>query len=393
MYNKSSYKKDKKKYPISSINKNLSYNYRSGNTINPVVVRLKYVCSDEYGVPKTKYKVIDSFSDCEAAFDAIMQKKKSIDNQVRINSIVNSKGITFGQLNNQWLRDKTIKPLSPSRIRAYNAAMSHCQSIQNMNIYAINAEIIQKLMDQEYGHEQSKYGSRENLKTMIKQMYKFAKRNNFYNDSLEFIEDIDIGHNIRSRKHINFSENEIKKLWQHKDRDDVSIVLMMIFSGARPGEFLSVKKTDVDIANQCFYIQNGKNELAKRVVPIPDFMVEFYKKWLNTTGETLIVNKKNNPFNFTGNEHGFLRQVWNPALEAADVYTYRANNGQIENHIPHDVRHTFTTIWRAGDLKESYLYIIQGHATRDTSINTYTHIDPIKLVDEINKLYDYLNLD
>ena len=68
------------------------------------------------------------------------------------------------------------------------------------------------------------------------------------------------------------------------------------------------------------------------------------------------------------------------------ILNYCNESGNISSHMPHDTRHTFTSMWKEARLDESIRRKIQGHSGHGIGEQVYTHYDFTHLLSELNKL-------
>ena len=88
-----------------------------------------------------------------------------------------------------------------------------------------------------------------------------------------------------------FTEDEIKALWEHAEEPWVDTVLIMLYSGWRIIEFLTLETANVDMDNQTMKggvkTRNGKD----RIVPIHPAVLKFIEARFNPTSKYLITDQ------------------------------------------------------------------------------------------------------
>jgi integrase len=231
-----------------------------------------------------------------------------------------------------------------------------------------------------------KYPTLRKIKSFLSQMFDFAVMQDVISRDRDKTEFIDIGEKEESTKHFKFTNAEIEALWKWSVNDYVQVILMLIYCGARPGEFFNVKKTDVNLDEEYFVIIEGKNNNAKRRVPIHHKVLPFYKDWMSKDGEYLVTKHNGTRFNFATGHSQYTDGYWTPVLQEIGIYTYKDEYGHTQKHLPHDTRHTFTSMWKEKKLDETFRRKIQGHSGKGVGEQVYTHIDMEKLRAEINQL-------
>ena len=346
-------------------------NKLSGNRRKPYRARIFDGFTDD---GKRLYKNIGYFAKYDEALAALVDYHR---NPYDIKS-----DITFAELFDKWSAIKFEK-VSPSNINGYKASFKHCESIHKMLIKDIKLNHLQAIVD----NSGKNYPTLKKIKSFLSQIFNFAVMQDIISKDRDKTEFIDIGVKEESTKHYKFTNAEIEALWRWSSNNDyVQMILMMIYSGARPGEFLDVKKKDVNLEEGYFSITEGKNEIAKRRVPIHKRMLPFYEHWMQKNGEYLITKHNGSKFNLK-TEHGqFIDSYWSPVLRDIGILEYKNEEGEMQEHLPHDTRHTFTSMWKEKKLDETFRRKIQGHSGQGVGEQVYTHIDMENLKDEINRL-------
>lgn len=168
-----------------------------------------------------------------------------------------------------------------------------------------------------------------------------------------------------------FSKEDISKLWAHSYDERVQAVLIMIYTGFRIGEVVSLKCSDIHL-DEDYMIGGEKTEAGRnRVVPIPQGVPEI---------KTYIAAQ----IKRTGHErlYPFTTYVFR------DRYFYAALStaGITEKYTPHCTRHTFASLSAEAGMRPENLQKIIGHADFSTTANIYVHQDIDALKNEMSKL-------
>lgn len=346
-------------------------NYLSGNRRKPYRARVFERFLDD---GKRLYKNIGYFEKYEEALTALVEYHK--------NPLVFESDITFAELFDKWSSVKFEK-ISPSNINGYKASYAICEPIHNRTLKDIKLAHLQEIVDK----SGKNYPTLKKLKSFLTQVYDYAVMQDIISKDQNKTAYIDIGTGEKSTKHYRFNNEEVDALWKwSKNNDYVQVILMMIYSGTRPSELFNVKKEDVNLADQYFKVTEGKNALAKRRVPIHEKCFPFYQNWMNKKGDYLITKNNGTPFNFQTNHGQYIDSYWKPVLEDIGIYLYKNADGEMQEHLPHDTRHTFTSMWREKKLDETFRRKIQGHSGKGIGEQVYTHIEFEKLKNELNKL-------
>lgn len=343
----------------------------SGNRRNPFRARVFEGYTDD---GKKIYKNIGYYEKYQEALTALVEYHK--------NPLDFEADITFAELFERWSEVKFEK-ISPSNINGYNASYSHCAALHGMVMKDIKLSHLQSVID----NSGKNYPTLKKIKSFLSQIYDYAVIQEIISKDKDKTEYIDIGKKEQSTKHFKFNNDEIEALWRWSPNNDyVQMILMMIYSGARPGEFLAIKKNQVNMEEGYFNITDGKNENAKRRVPIHNRTMPFFENWMQKGGEYLITKHNGTKFNLqTGHKH-FTDIYWKQVLKEVGILEYKNEEGEMQEHQPHDTRHTFTSMWKEKKLDETFRRKIQGHSGQGVGEQVYTHIDMARLKEEINQL-------
>lgn len=345
-------------------------NKLSGNRRKPYRARIFDGFTDD---GKRIYKNIGYYEKYNEALAALVDYHR---NPYDIKADVN-----FAELFEKWSQVKFEK-ISQSNIASYKASFGHCKSLHNMSVKDIKLSHMQAVID----NSGKNYPTLKKIKSFLSQLFEYAVIQDIIGKDKDKTEFIDIGTHEQSTRHYKFNGAEIDALWRWSSNDYVQVILMMIYSGARPGEVLSVKKADVNLDEEYFIIVDGKNENAKRRVPIHKKTMPFFKSWMNKDGEYLITKHNGDRFNLQTGHRQFIESYWNPCLRDIGILEYKAEDGTMQEHLPHDTRHTFASMWAEKKLNEAYRRKIQGHSGKGIGEQVYTHLDMENLKAELNQL-------
>ena len=345
-------------------------NKLSGNRRKPYRARIFDGFTDD---GKRLYKNIGYFAKYDEALAALVDYHR---NPYDVNS-----NITFAELFDKWSNIKFEK-ISVSNVHGYKASFKLCEPIYNMLIKDIKLSHLQAIVD----NSGKAYPTLRKLKSFISQMFDFAVKHDIISKDRDKTEFIDIGGSEKSTLHYRFTNEEVDELWRWSANEYVKVILMMIYAGTRPSELFDLKKENVNLEEEYFTIIDGKNENAKRRVPIHKKTMPFFKHWMSKDGEYLITKLDGKKFNIRTGHRTYMDSYWIPVLKDIGIYKYKAEDGTIQEHKPHDTRHTFTSMWKEKKLDEPFRRKIQGHSGQGIGEQVYTHIDMKNLKAELNRL-------
>ena len=295
---------------------------------------------------------------------------------------LNADKITFAEVYEKW-SDKKFEDISASNISGYKASYKLCESIYKTKFSDLKLIHLQSIVDKSGRN----FPTLKKLKILLNQLFDYAVMHEIITKDKHIVEYLDIGKEEKSTKHYRFTDAEVDTLWRWSESNEyVGVILMLIYSGVRPGELFSLKCSSVDLENKFFTVEKGKNENAIRKVPIHDRTLPFFKHWMSKGGEYLITNLSGNRFNFDTNHVSYMDVYWTPVLRDMGILEYKNAKGETAEHLPDDTRHTFTTMWSEKKLDEAMRRKIQGHSGKGVGEMVYTHFELEKLREELNKL-------
>ena len=290
--------------------------------------------------------------------------------------------ITFAEVYDKW-SSKKFEEISPSNVNGYKASYKVCEALYDMRFTDIKLSHLQSVVDS----SGKNHPALKKLKSLFSQLFDFAVMNEIIPKDRHIVEYVDIGKGEKSTKHYRFTDAEVDTLWRWADKNEyVQVILMLIYSGTRPSELFNTKCTDVDLKEKYFSIEKGKNVNATRKVPIHDRTFPFFEHWMSKGNEYLITNLSGGKFQFDTNHYSYTDSFWKPVLTDLGILQYKNEKGEVVEHLPHDTRHTFTSMWAEKKLDEAMRRKIQGHSGKGIGEITYTHYELEKLKEELNKL-------
>jgi integrase len=152
-----------------------------------------------------------------------------------------------------------------------------------------------------------------------------------------------------------------------------TLFMLAVFSGARQGELLGIRWSDLDWEGCQVTIQrtfnNGrlftpKTQTSKRKIDLGPAVMKALKKWrLACPKNDLDLVFPNEAGNHINNKN-MLRRYFRPALQAAGCPSIRF----------HDLRHTYASLLVAQGENIKYIQNQLGHATPTITLNVYAHL-------------------
>ncbi len=315
---------------------------------------------DDYGKKKQIQKVLASFRTHDEAEKALLEY-----NIARYK--FETKDITFAEVYEE-VTESIFADASPSTINGYNSAFKSCESIHNMKMLDIKHKHLQKIINScEKG-----YHSLRKIVIVFNAVFNYADKNDMIMKNYAKFVDIPKS-KIKHKEKERITDDTIKQISElTKNNEYAQLISILIYSGVRIGELLSLKKCDINIADKYFTIVKSKNNSGLRKVPIADKILPFIEYWYNkSNSDYLFTNPKGSKITY----NYFRDNCWDPIF-----------NNLSGNFTPHATRHTTISLLAMAKVDERIIRRIVGHSRVGVTDKTYTHIDPYKLHEAINKI-------
>lgn len=273
--------------------------------------------------------------------------------------------IKLNELFEEWKETPQYKNISKSTQNVYNAAYKQIDSLSNMIFTELRTAHFQKIIDS----SNKAKGTKEKIKVLLGLLYKYAMQNDICDKN--YAQFILLGKEDKKEKEI-FSDIEIQKLWENVSIPYADTILIMIYTGMRISEMLSLTKFNIDLTNNT--ITGGlKTDAGKnRIIPIHPKILPFIKKYYDKTDNYLFANKNGKPFTY----RYYSKNFYYPALDELNL----------SRRTPHCCRHTFATLMSKNHADTLAIQQIIGHTDYSLTANVYTHTDIDFLRDAINKI-------
>lgn len=326
----------------------------SGKRRKPFAVRITAGWDDN---GKQIFKFIGYYEKRQDALNALALYNEN-PNQIDLD-------ITFSEVFEKWKEYKYEK-ISKSAINGYNAAFEASSNLHNMKFADIKTLHLQNVIDS----SDKGYSTLKKTKTLYNQLFKYAMQNDIV--SKDYSSYVDIGKKVSESTRIPFSKKEIERLFEvEPDIDFVDTILIMIFTGLRIGELLTIENANVDLDNNT--IKGGiKTDAGKnRIVPINHKIIDLVAHRKAQAHKYLIVNAKGQKMKYDN----YYREKFQPIMEQLGM-----------NHKPHDCRHTFATLLNNANANPTAIKKIIGHSSFETTEKIYTHKD----IEELRKAIELI---
>lgn len=325
----------------------------SGNRRRPWCARVTAGWTDE---GKQQYKILGYYEERSEAMIALAQYNNDpydLDNNK----------ITFAEVYEKWAAEKFPK-ISDSNVRGYRTSYNKCEKLHDLKFKQIRKMHMQRIINE---NDHLSYQVRMKLKTLFIQLYKFGIENDIVEKN--YAQFVDAGEETTTIVRTPFTDAEIEMLWDNLDKPYVDSILIMIYSGMRVGELLTIKCSNINIEkrimNGGIKTKAGKDRaipIHKRILPLIESKLEQEYLVLSPTGKKMSYNN-------------YIQRQFTPLMESLGM-----------NHLPHDCRHTTATMLDNSGANPVIVKKILGHASQDITERVYTHKTYQQLVETIDKI-------
>ena len=218
---------------------------------------------------------------------------------------LSGKNVTFAEVYEAFFEDKYsgTKKYSQASLASTRSAYKNCAELHNKVFADIKHSDMQRLIDS----CPLKHSSLELIVTLLKQMYKFAMREELVQKDAAAYLKVNVAeddvHGIR------WSNEDVSKLWDNIDKLYARVLLIYLYTGWRATELLELPKTNINIYE--WYMVGGKKTKAgkDRIVPIHTRIRPFVKELYDAPGDFLLSpNNKPRPYLY-------ISRILNKALE------------------------------------------------------------------------------
>lgn len=260
---------------------------------------------------------------------------------------------------------------SKSKLVGYQQAYRNAAALHKRKIADITAADMQAVIDGKAGSSKT---IQRKLLSLFKWIFNYADANNLVNKNYsQYLKYSEIAQ--AAEKSI-FTAEEISLLWDNIDYKtkktpaQADSFLILLYTGLRVNELLSLNNADVDMEQRLIYVHGTKTAAADRIVPIHKDILPLLQKRLSEHPDALYTNSLGNRVAYAKFSNYFQE--------------YRAQIGI--THTIHELRHTFVSMAEAQGMDRVILKKIVGHKTGDITADVYTHIAPEQLIAEMDKM-------
>lgn len=276
------------------------------------------------------------------------------------NNKITPKIITLSQLWDMFENDH-LPDISKSKRTAYRIAWNKIKS--DVAYRSIDSFTVAELQDITDNYGSSYYTCRD-IKNLLSHFYKLAIRDDYIDKNKAQYIKLPALH---STERAIFTGEQIQLLWDNSTISICAHMLIMIYTGIRPGELLTITTDNIHLRDH--YMTGGiKSEKGKqRKIIINDKILPIIKRCVESS-------KKGKLAYYPSSDEFY--EAWRSERERLGLPEYLT---------PYCCRHTFITNLTALNVSPAMLQELAGHEDYETTLN-YTHLSINDRLQELNRL-------
>lgn len=256
--------------------------------------------------------------------------------------------IPFSAIYERWKKEH-FPGLSVSSQKAYEICFKHLSTLHSRPFASLRYRDLQAAIDDV--KKIAVYATQKKVKGLLEQLYDYASR-------------LSIDPHIPVHKKKPFTVRERNRLWANLETPFAVDILILIYTGLRCGEYLSIKASDVKIRQRCLVIRKSKTRAGIRQVPVSKKIWPF-----------VLARIQASPWLCPCRSYDSFRRQWDKTMKALSMH-----------HTPHETRHTAASMLDSAGINDTSVKMILGHARKGVTKAVYTH----KTLSELRKAVDIL---
>lgn len=326
----------------------------SGNRRKPFAVRITTGWTDE---GKQTYQYLGYYESRRKAMMALADYNNNPYD-------LSSNKITYKDMYELFKKERFDK-FTKKNQGIYNMSFNLSSDLHELIFKDIRKHHMQSVIDNcDKSHE-----TKKKIKTLFNQLYKIGLENDLIQkDYARFVE---MPANMVKSSRKPFTLDEIQLLWNNVNNiKNADTVLIMIYTGLRPGELVEIKKESVNLEER--YFRGGFKTTAgtNRIIPIHNKIHSLIEHRMISNSKYLITNDEGSKMSYDS-----YYNAWNKIMRKLKL-----------DHTPHNSRHTFATLMDNSGANKLSIKKIMGHSSEGVTDSVYTHKDVEQLVLAIDML-------
>lgn len=344
-------------------------------------VNPRLVLNEGKGTAYYAYDFLGSYSSKIDAYAAITQYNQ--------NPTAIYKDITVKELFDKWcpsyIKENNYDDIMRKR---YENQFSYCSPLYKVKVRDTSPALLKETIENAShlatrGPNQGKSVEaspiiKGNIKSLLNMLFDYAVFLRIVTEN--YARTFNIGvEETQKREGCPYSADEREILWKHSGSLFIDATLVQFYSGWRPGELFNIALENVDFQNLVFTGGIKTPAGIDRAIPIHTRIlpiVEHYYKQALSIGRPVLFGR---PAPFKGSylyNDNSIRYSLIKELKALGI----------TGHLPHDGRHTFSTLAKKAGMDDYARKKLMGHSIKDLTDKVYTHLDMEWFRQELEKI-------
>ena len=276
--------------------------------------------------------------------------------------------VTFEEMYKRWFKASFGEDANRSTVKNYQAAYKHCLPLYKMKMSDIRLYHMQQVIDD----CPSGYQTQSRIKILLNRLFRWCVQREYIRKNSA--ENLEITKPKTQAERTAMTKEDINTLWSLSDKNpNIQLVLMLIYSGVRINELLTLKKEDVNLDEQWFKVRESKTSAGVRIVPIADKVLPFWQAFAQRSNcQYAVCTPTGEPMTYDN----FRKNYWKPLIEKLNM-----------KYAIHETRHTCNSLLIMSNCNPTIRKKIIGHKSQmDIGEAVYGHIYTEELLKAINKI-------
>ena len=298
--------------------------------------------------------------------------------------------ITMKELYDRWSEEHFKTYSNNSGINSIETAWRYCEKIYDTPVREFRTpQLTELLANPTHNGKEASASTKVRIKSLMNMLFDYAMQ--YEITDRNFSKLFKLPTNIRKEVkqsyhgHIAYTDEEMQLLWDNVDKYPyVDLILIQCYSGWRPQELCSLKRSDIDLKKGIMTGGMKTEAGCNRSIPIHSRIYPFIEKRIALSEAQGLENA------FICEDLSYKKGIRYVNMNY-DRYLFRFNQ-IIESlklnpeHRLHDARKQFVTMAKNSGVDEYAIKLIVGHASKDITESVYTERSINWLKDEIEKI-------
>jgi len=281
--------------------------------------------------------------------------KDEAEETLRMETLHPTKNTTLGELWNMWKRTRSYTDLAKSTQEGYNMAFNYMKDYEHKRFADMKQADFQKCIDNAVDKGKS-VSTQNKVKILCNILSVYALINDITYKS--YAVKLKTAKAKKTKVEI-FSAEDIKKLFANDNKPLVDTILILIYTGMRISELLTLNKFQVNL-DEMVIVGGLKTDAGRdRIIPIHPKIKKYIKRHYDSCKSKLIEHD-GKPYTSR-----YYRKKYYEVLESLGIRKIS----------PHKARHTFFSLMSLYCKDSKVIADVGGHTDVHFTENVYVHPD------------------